>query len=334
MRSACSGANADDVEHHTHEPALFPWTHGTIGAVRRGRRAQGPSTPHSARLRGATDADPPARCATRLFPVARVCAATAPDAKLPRPAPSNPARRTRERGLDPSPDDADTMRSCTGRATRGLPGGQRHAGPRRRRTDGTRQYGAEHRRPQARRVDGCPRRRGHDDRPRRRRDPARQRSRALGARRHLRPRGLPARVVLRWHRRRDPRAARDAERQALQAGRARHRRPAAFAGRDPARRARADRRLRGPRVELRARRARRRKGRGSHPHRRRGGIRRRRTRIPTRRRPTQRARRTRTPTLPRSHPRPTTRRSRSTSPASPASRPNSRRAPRTSSRSR
>ena len=43
---------------------------------------------------------------------------------------------------------------------------------------------------------------------------------------------------------------------------------------------------------------------------------------------------TRTPTLPRSHPRPTTPRSRSTSPASPASRPSSRRAPRTSSRSR
>ena len=83
---------------------------------------------------------------------------------------------------------------------------------------------------------------------------------ALGARRHLRPRGLPARVVLRWHRRRDPRVARDAERQALQAGPARHRRPAARAGRDPARRIGVDRRLRGPRVELRARQSARRKG--------------------------------------------------------------------------
>ncbi len=72
------GRERDDVEHHTHEPALFPWTHGTIA---RGRRGRAPGTVDAAlaRLRGATDADPRTPL-TRLFPVVRVCTAPAPHA--------------------------------------------------------------------------------------------------------------------------------------------------------------------------------------------------------------------------------------------------------------
>ena len=114
-----------------------------------------------------------------------------------------------------------------------------------------------------------------------------------------------------------------------------HRRPAAFAGRDPARRIGVDRRLRGlasssalgsPPVE------------GSAAHTHADAAARPPTahthfrRVDDRHNGSRRA--TRTPTLPQSHPRPTTRRSRSTSAAFPASRPKSRRAPRTSSRSR
>jgi len=72
------GRERDDVEHHTHEPALFPWSRGPIA---RGRRGRAPRTVDAAlaRLRGATDAEPRTSL-TQLFPVARVCAAAAGNA--------------------------------------------------------------------------------------------------------------------------------------------------------------------------------------------------------------------------------------------------------------
>ena len=72
------GRERDDVEHHTHEPALFPWTRGTDRAGA-GAARPAPSTRHSRVCARATDADPRTPL-TRLFPVARVCAAPAPHA--------------------------------------------------------------------------------------------------------------------------------------------------------------------------------------------------------------------------------------------------------------
>lgn len=64
------GRERDDVAFHTHEPALFPWSHGPIA---RGRRGRAPRDIESALdlLRAAPDATPDVPTA-RLFPAARV----------------------------------------------------------------------------------------------------------------------------------------------------------------------------------------------------------------------------------------------------------------------
>ena len=60
----------DDVAFHTHEPALFPWSHGPIARARRGRAARDIEAALDL-LRAATDATRDIPIA-RLFPTARV----------------------------------------------------------------------------------------------------------------------------------------------------------------------------------------------------------------------------------------------------------------------